>query len=177
VGKSTLLARVVAGLPADLAVAVIDPAGSPAWGAWPARERAPERFGPGVYRLVPPASADNGSVAKAAAAALRAAYRQGNVLVVADEVADWPWLEAVVRRGRQRGAAVWWATQYATGAPRYLLSQTDAIWSGVQVRGVDVRVLEDATGADWSVLPRLPPFRWAVWEGGDVYLWGENNGR
>jgi hypothetical protein len=165
-GKSTLVAAMVERLPDDVTVLVIDPAASQAFARWPPVRTVPNPIPRGVTRFIPPMAPTGKATAESIGPIIRRAYAQGNVLLVADEVADWPWLEAIVRRGMQRGVAVWWITQYATGAPRYLLSQTGVIWSGVQTRLVDVRVLEDATGVDWSVLPSLANYRFARWAAG-----------
>lgn len=173
-GKSTIVARALAAVGSAKRILLIDPAASAAFDAWPASAQVEWPIPPGVTRWQPPIGSDGKAIGAGVGEQIGRAMRQGNVVIAADEVADWPWLEAAARRGLQRGVAVWWITQYATGAPRYLVSQTGAIWSGAQLRGVDVRVLEDATGVDWSCLPTLPDYVFARWYRGDraVYVPG-----
>lgn len=168
-GKSTLVAGVLAHVPGP--ALLIDPAASAAFDRWPAISAPDDPLPAGVTRWQPALTSRGQAEGDAVGARLAAAYRQGNVLVVADEVADWPWLEAVARRGMQRGVAIWWLTQYATGCPRYLLSQTPVVWSGFQMRDVDLQRLEGATGVSWSGLTELPDYAFARWRRGERRVW------
>lgn len=166
-GKSTLLARMAQGLPPQAPVLILDPANSRAFDPVARPMRAPDRVLAGPVRIIPPLDAEGHVIGPLVGRLLRMYYRAGNATVIADEVADWPWLEALARRGMQRGLGVWWASQYAVGAPRYLLSQSLVLMSGFQGRQTDIRMLEDATSVSWNLLPRLGPHDMAAYVRGE----------